>query len=236
MWHRHLAPGAPADRKETNMTHPHATAATLKFWTRGLTFTVLAFAIALTAQPAAAGADAEKFMQSLIDRGFSILRDNSAGDAARKSRFHDFVVQNVDAEKTALFALGQYRRGASSEDLATYVTAFRDYITAIYETRLEERQTQDLRVVGSIENKPGDVTVSAEAKDPSSPNPVKIAFRLLGSNGNYKVVDVQVSGIWISIDQRDQFTTFLSKGNGDVKALTADLTRRAGVIRAGKNG
>jgi ABC-type transporter MlaC component len=193
------------------------------------------FAVLLAVLPAlAANGEAEKFAQSLIDRGFAILRDNSGGEDSRRTRFHEFVLQNVDARKTALFTLGQYRRGASEDAVESFVNAFRDYATAVYEARLEERQAQELRVVGSIDNKPGDVTVTAQANDPNTTEPVKIALRLLGSSGNYKVVDVQAAGVWLSIEQRDQFSTFLSTNNGDVKALTSHLISQTAQIRGGK--
>jgi phospholipid transport system substrate-binding protein len=195
---------------------------------------VLVLGTALNAAAAFAGDQAaEQFAQNLIDRGLGILRDNSGGDVARKSRFHDFVVQNVDAQKTALFTLGQYRRGASAEAVEPFVNAFREYATAVYEARLEERKALPLKVVGSVENKPGDVTVNTEAKDPNASEPARIALRLLGSSGSYKVVDVQAAGIWLSIEQRDQFATFLSKHNGDIKALTADLIEQTKRIRSG---
>lgn len=201
-------------------------------WLPRLLFVAWASAAILTVQPAAAGADAEKYMQSLIDQGFAILQDKSGGEAQRKARFHDFVVQNIDTGKTGLFALGQYRRNANPADLGPYAIAFRDYVTAVYEARLSERREQSLKVTGSVDNKPGDVTVNAQANDPNATDPVKIAFRLNGANGSYKVVDVQAAGVWLSIEQRDAFATFLSKNNGDIKALTADLTARTQKVRA----
>ena len=188
-----------------------------------LRFVLVAIGIAVLAamRPAAAAADAEAYVQSIIDQGFKLLGEN--GSAADNPKFHTFVLQHVDAEKSALFALGQYRRGASEAVLKPYVEAFRDYATVNYEMRLEERKAQKLKVTGSRENKPGDVTVEAETAPDASGKPVKIAFRLAGRNGDYKVVDVQAAGAWLSVEQRDQFTAFLSKHDGDIAALTAHL-------------
>jgi ABC-type transporter MlaC component len=47
------------------------------------------------------------------------------------------------------------------------------------------------------------------------------------------VVDASVMGVWLAIQERDQFTSFLAQHNNDVKALTADLLKRAANIRAG---
>jgi phospholipid transport system substrate-binding protein len=185
----------------------------------------------LSVAPANAGQDAETFAQRLIDQGVSILRNT--GDPARRAKFRDFITQYADARKTALFTLGNYRRGASDGDLEDFVTAFTAYATAVYESRLDQYKGQTLKVVGSVDNKANDVTVNMIVVDPNARNPLRVAFRLLGGNSNYRFVDIQVEGIWLSVDQREQFTAFLSKNNGSIPSLTAHLQAQAKQIMAG---
>lgn len=190
-------------------------------------------AVTATMAPArAADASAETFTQGMVNEGLGILRDKSLGVAARRARFHQFVARNADARKTALFALGQYSRGVAEPVVEQFVAAFRDYVSAIYELRLEERKEANLKVTGSVENKPNDITVNTEAA--GSSDPVKIGFRLIGSGGAYKVVDVQVAGIWISVEQRDQFASILSKNKGDVPALITHLITQTAHMRGGE--
>lgn len=192
----------------------------------------LSATIATVAPSSAGNRVAESFTQGMVDEGLGILRDKSIDVAARRARFHQFVVKNADARKTALFTLGQYRKGVSEPVLEQFVAAFRDYVTALYELRLEERKDSNLKVTGSIDNKADDVTVNTEAT--GSKEPVKIAFRLIGPAGAFKVVDVQVSGVWISIEQRDQFASILSKNNGDVPALVTHLISQTARMRGGE--
>ncbi len=193
----------------------------------------LSATIATVAPSSASNSVAESFTQSMVDEGLGILRDKSIDVAARRARFHQFVVKNADARKTALFTLGQYRKGVSEPVLEQFVAAFRDYVTALYELRLEERKDSNLKVTGSIANKADDVTVNTEATG-STKEPVKIAFRLIGAAGAFKVVDVQVSGVWISIEQRDQFASILSKNNGNVPALVTHLISQTARMRGGE--
>jgi len=180
--------------------------------------------------PANADADAEQFAQHLIDQGVGILRDASI--PARRAKFRAFILQYADARKTALFTLGNYRRRASDTEIDAFVSAFADYATAVYESRLDQYKGETLKVVGSIDNKPGDVTVNMVVVDPSAPEQLRVAFRLLGGSGAYRFVDIQVAGIWLSIDQRDQFAAFLSQNNGSVPRLTAHLNAQAQQIMA----
>lgn len=193
---------------------------------------VAAILVLIAVRSASANEDAEKFAQSVIDDGLAILRDDSAGDAARREKFHAFILPLVDARKTALFSLGVSRRGAPDAVIEPFVAAFTDYSTAIYETRLDEYRNASMKVTGSTDNKPGDVTVDALATAENLREPVRVAFRLMGSDGNYKIVDIQMAGIWLSVDQRDQFASLLGKSNGDIPALTSTLIERTARIRS----
>jgi len=199
---------------------------------RRFTLILFLFIPLSAASTAWAGPDAERFAQQLIDDGLAILRDNGQGESARKARLHAFLAGHVDARKTALFTLGQYRRGADELALAAFSDVFRDYALAIYVSKLDQNKGKSLRVVGSLDNKPGDVTVNAEAEASGGDEPTRIAVRLMGSSGSYKIVDVQVAGIWLSIEQRDQFATFLQKNNGDVGALTSHLRSQTSRVRS----
>jgi phospholipid transport system substrate-binding protein len=61
--------------------------------------------------------------------------------------------------------------------------------------------------------------------------PIRVAFRLAGA-GTYKIIDIQVEGIWLSVEQRDQFASILGQNNGNIGALTAILNERTKNMRA----
>jgi phospholipid transport system substrate-binding protein len=194
-------------------------------------FSLILGAAALTSVgPAIAAPDAEQFAQGLIDRGVAILRNTS--DPQRRAKFREFILQYADARKTAMFTLGTYRRGASDADVEAFVKAFTDFATAVYESRLNQYKGQTLKVVGSIDNKPGDVTVNMIVVDPNTRDPLRVAFRLLGANGSYRFVDIQVAGIWLSVEQREQFAGYMSQNGGSVPRLTAHLSQQAQQIMA----
>ena len=131
-----------------------------------------------------------------------------------------------------MFTLGNYRRGASEADVEAFVQAFTEFATAVYESRLDQYKGQTLKVTGSIDNKPGDVTVNMVVVDPGARDQLRVAFRVLGGGGSYRFVDIQVAGIWLSVEQRDQFAGYLSKNSGSVPALTAHLNAQARQIMA----
>jgi phospholipid transport system substrate-binding protein len=187
--------------------------------------------VAAVSRPAAA--NPETFTQGLIDQGVSILGDKSGGVQARNARFRSFLEQYADIRAAAMFTLGNYRRSATEAELSEFSDAFKEFAIAIYEKRLEQYAGQTLKVTKSVQNKPGDFTVYAEEAG-RGPDALKVAFRLLGSEGSYRFVDVNVAGVWLSVEQRDQFSSFLSSNGGKIPLLTADLRRQAASIRSGR--
>ena len=183
--------------------------------------------------PASADDGARAFTQTMVDNGFAILRDTRMDKATRVSRFNAYIVEHMDARKTALFTLGNYRRGASDGVVEPFVAAFTSYATAIYGSHLVDYAGATVRVTGDVANKPGDVTVQTVAEGGPLRQPLRIAFRLAAENGGYKIVDVQVEGIWLSVEQRDQFASVLSQNRGDIASLTNSLRDRTTRLRSG---
>lgn len=198
---------------------------------------LLSWIVLLTvgAVAAVAAEAAEAWAQRTIDQGFAILRDDTGGTAGRRARFHAFIVNHVEARKSAMFALGVYRKGADPAVLEDYAAVFSDYSIEIYESRLENYKDATLTVKGSIENKPGDVTVNTLGASPKFREPVRIAFRLQGGGGAFKITDIQVEGIWLSIELRDEFNALLGANGGDIRALTRTLVARTNNLRAGNS-
>jgi phospholipid transport system substrate-binding protein len=52
---------------------------------------------------------------------------------------------------------------------------------------------------------------------------VQASWRVLGSGSSWKVVDVQVSGIWLAITQQQDFVSTIDNAGGNVDALIAQL-------------
>jgi phospholipid transport system substrate-binding protein len=57
--------------------------------------------------------------------------------------------------------------------------------------------------------------------------PVAVAWRVLGAQGSWKVVDVQFKGVWLAITQQQDFVSTIDNAKGDVGVLIAQLQRDA---------
>jgi phospholipid transport system substrate-binding protein len=183
----------------------------------------------LTAAPAlAVGNVAESFVDDNIHKGLDILRDKKLNLTQRRDQFETLLLGLVDVRRIALFTLGQYRRTAPPEDVEAFVNAFKNYAAAAYQSYFSKYTNQTLKVSGSTQRTPTDFIVQTLLVDPnSSQAPAEVDFRVRTDTGKPVLVDVAYQGIWLSLEQRDQFVAFLGQNNGNVRTLIAHLSELA---------
>lgn len=168
---------------------------------------------------------AESFVDENIHKGLDILRNKRLSDGQRREQFEGLLLSLVDLRRIALFTLGQYRRTASPDDIEAFVGAFKSYATAEYRSYFSKYTNQTLKVVGSTERSPTDFIVQTQLIDPNSDQPpAEIDFRVRTDTGRPVLVDLAYQGIWLSLEQRDQFVSFLGQNNGNVRSLVSHLS------------
>ena len=201
----------------------------------GLRLAVLTAALALSAPAAQAATPAESFVQSNVTKGLAILGNDSTPKEQKLTQFRSFLLGLTDLKRIAAYTLGPVKNSASPADLAAFEDAFRDYAFAVYETEFSKYSGQTLRVTGSVAHGENDWLVTTQLIDPhaqSGQEPIEVDFRVFSNGGHFSVGDITVLGMDLAITEQDQFTSFLSQHNNDVKALTADLKQRAANVRA----
>ena len=185
----------------------------------------------LLATPAFAANAAESFVGDNIHKGLEILNNKRLTAAQRRDQFETFLLGLVDIRRIALFTLGQYRRSAPPDDIEAFVGAFKNYAVAVYQSYFSKYSGQTLSVTGSTERGPTDFIVATQLMDPNSNQPpLQVDFRVRTDTGKPVLVDVSVSGIWVSLEERDQFTAFLGQNGGNVRTLIAHLSDLAVTI------
>jgi phospholipid transport system substrate-binding protein len=185
------------------------------------------------AGPAAAAAPtvAESFVDENIHKGLEILRDKRLSNVQRRDQFEGLLLTLVDVRRIALFTLGQYRRSAPPDDVEAFVNAFKNYAAAAYQSYFAKYTDQTLKVIGSTQRSPTDFIVQTNLVEPgSSQPPAEVDFRVRTDTGKPVLVDVAYQGIWLSLEQRDQFVAFLGQNNGNVRTLIAHLSDLAATL------
>jgi phospholipid transport system substrate-binding protein len=193
---------------------------------------VSAVALAFAGASAAANAPspAETYVQQNVEIGLGILNNHTASTEQKRDLFEHFILGLTDMKRIANFTLGQYRRTATPEEQDAFAAAFQTYAVAVYQSYFAKYSGQTLRVIGSQVHAPGDTIVQTQMIDPndrSGQQPLEVDFRVLGDNGKFVVIDFSVAGIWLALEERDQFSSFLGQNNGSIPTLISHLKELA---------
>jgi phospholipid transport system substrate-binding protein len=200
--------------------------------------TLLASSAVLLAGPTFAAANpAEEFVQDNIHKGLDLLNNKQLSAEQRRTQFEGFLLGLTDMKRIADFTLGQYRRSASPADLAAFENAFQNYAVAVYQSYFAKYAGQTLKVTGSQTRAADDFIVATQLIDPSDNSgqqPLEVDFRVRTDGGGKPVVvDFSVAGIWLALEERDQFTAFLGQNNGNIHTLISHLSELAKQFRGG---
>ena len=215
---------------------------TRRFSLRSMAVAMLGFGVilggALPATPARAAADpqAVKFVEDLGAKAIDIISDKADGKPAMEKKFDTLLQNSADLKRIAAFALGRYIRTPNDEQKAEYLRLFETFIVKVYVTRLSDYNNEKFDVTGSQEkgSKGREVIVSSQINFPNGRQPVEVKWWLLRKGDDFKVFDVNVAGIWLAQEQRDQFTSILNNNNGDFSALLDHLKKKIGEAENGQ--
>ncbi|HXZ67213.1 MAG TPA: ABC transporter substrate-binding protein [Alphaproteobacteria bacterium] len=175
-----------------------------------------ALLFALLSAPIAARASqaSEQFIAERAVKVVAIL-NGSQPIAQKRDGLTQLVEENVGIERIAYYTLGQYRAGASQEELEGYVAAFRDYLFAYYIKPAAGFSGITLTVTGSTDVPDGKGSiVHTIAKTPGS---AKLDWYVLDDS---TIVDVEIAGISAAKLLRAQVTAVLALSGGKVSAAT----------------
>lgn len=178
----------------------------------------------IAAQGATPGADA--FIGNLADQALQTLGNKSLSTTAREAKFRHLFLANFGVRRISRFVLGRYWRQATPAERHDYVQLFTKYIIAVYVDRLTLYSGLKVQVVGTRRGPNGGVLVETTVERPGTPKPARVAWRVEGQPGAYKVVDVAIEGVSMAITERQEFGSVIANNGGNVNALLAALRRR----------
>jgi phospholipid transport system substrate-binding protein len=187
---------------------------------------VLALAGFMAAGRGAHAADpATDFIQDLGGKAIAVLADKSMADADREARFREIFLSAFDVPAIGQFVLGRYRRSATPDQLAEFDRLYTDDVVKTYSRRLSQYKGEQLKTLNSQVQ--GDETVvRSQIISPNGGKPVSIDWRLTGTAGSYKIVDVVIENLSMRNAQREDYGSVVSAGGMD--ALLTGLRRKVG--------
>ncbi|PKQ01923.1 MAG: hypothetical protein CVT73_20935 [Alphaproteobacteria bacterium HGW-Alphaproteobacteria-12] len=191
--------------------------------------------IAGVAQASASTGDAAKaFVEDVSKRAIDIISDKNTSKAEREAQFAKLLDETADMDRIAAFALGQYLRTPTPEQKAEYLGLVKTFIVKVYVTRLSDYNDEKLDILGAKEKGDKQAIVQSEIRFTNGREPVTVDWWLIKNDGDFKIFDVNVVGIWLAQEQRSTFTSVIRNNGGDFNALLGHLRQQIDKAEAGE--
>lgn len=189
---------------------------------------IIFFFLASPIKPATADALlAEAFVKDLSQEAVSILSDHSLTDDQLIVKFSRFVSHGFDVPVVGRFALGPYWRAANETQKLEYMDVFFDYIVKTYANRFRQYKVVSVTVNSSRDINNNETIVSSLLVRQAAES-INLDWHVRRSDktDTYKVIDVLFEGMRLGLTLRDEFSTVIRNGGGDLTVLIEDLNSR----------
>jgi len=200
-------------------------------------FTFMAgLAIALSTMTAHAQQAPDALVKQTVEGLLSAIKADAeiqSGNAPKLLQLVDQqILPNVDFEKTTRLAAGRHWRDATPAQQAALIKEFRATLVRTYSGAVSAVRPQTTVTMLPFRAQPADtdVVVRTTINQPNG-EPIQVDYRLEKlANNTWKIYDVNVLGVWLIQNYRNQFSQEITqKGfDGLVKSL-ADRNRQSGL-------
>ena len=191
----------------------------------GAAAAVMSFAAAQPALAAEGDADVlvKKIAADVID-GVKADKGIQSGDVSRIITLVDAkVMPHVNFEVMTRSAVGPKWREASPEQRGKLQAEFKTLLVRVYSGALTQIKDQTVEVTRT-QAVPNSTQVVVQSEVRGKGEPIKLDYRLDKGDAGWKIIDVNVGGIWLVTSYRSQFAQEL--GSGGIDGLIAKLAER----------
>jgi phospholipid transport system substrate-binding protein len=189
---------------------------------RNFIFGLLATASSLTmAKVALADQGAETYVQKLGGEVVRLANGGKRGDKALQNRFSALLSRYINIPNVANFALGLNKSELPAGDKNMFYGLVANYAAALFVWYVDDFKGDDLKIQGSDEQGKF-ITVDTGIVGGGLGNE-KLRWRVIKQGDGYRVSDLNIKGVWLTIAMKKLFTDTLRSSNGDFKALYAKL-------------
>lgn len=181
----------------------------------------------------AAGADA--LIRQLSEDVIASVKADPAiqsGDIGRINALVDAkVMPHVNFQKMTASAVGRHWRSATPEQREKLQAEFKSLLVRVYSGALTQVKDQTVAITKTLAV-PQSTQVVVQSEVRGKGEPIKLDYRLDKFADAWKIIDVNVGGIWLVTSYRSQFAPVLGKGG--IEGLIDTLVERNKTAAAGK--
>ena len=190
----------------------------MNFTRRSLFLALAGSSLLVSFKAVFASAPPEDFVHQLGTEVLKLAQGGHRGDKALQRRFASLLNRYINIPGVANFALGPARASLPDGDRGMFYELVSNYAAALFVWFVQDFQGSDLKITSSSEQGKS-TTVESSIVGTGE----QLKWRVSGSPGAFRIIDINVKGVWLSIAMKDMFEKTLNASHGDFHPLYARL-------------
>lgn len=183
-------------------------------------------------EEAAAASVSEKeyqnFVESTGNEIIQVLVHKETPMEKRKDNFREILRTKFSIPSIGKFVLARYWRQADDSQKARYLKLFETAIVENYSAQFDNYSNEKLQVTGTHPMDDGGVLVNSKVLRPSGAEPLLVDWKVFyhKKDGAFKVVDLVVNGVSMSITQRSEYAGLIQSAGGNMDTFLDNLSKK----------
>jgi phospholipid transport system substrate-binding protein len=176
-------------------------------------------AVLANAAPATA-ATAEDYVNAIAGDVMKLANTGQKGPAL-KAKFAALMNRYINLKGIADYALGAYSKKIPPARKSEFYDLVSNYAAALFVYYLEDFRGTELEIKSTTQQ--GKFTVIQSAIKLKGGGREQVRWRLTPATGGFRISDVNLKGVWMTISMKDRFTKVLARSKGDFEPLFEEL-------------
>jgi phospholipid transport system substrate-binding protein len=145
----------------------------------------------------------------------------------RRAALQDLIRGSFDLDLTSQLVLGKFWARATLEQRTAFKDFFAQYLLNLYARQLDAYRVETLAVIAS--NRVGENDFLVQTSIVRDGDPTDAVWRVRALNGEYRIIDVLIDGISLTLTQRNEFASVIGREglDGMLAVLRARVSERA---------
>ncbi len=180
----------------------------------------------------AAESDSTKAAAAFIEALGVEVQAIQAAAPPRRAALRDLIRGGFDLDLTSQLVLGKFWGRATPKQRTAFKDLFAQYLLNVYARQLDAYRIETLAVVASNRVGENDFLVQTSiVRDGDTANAV---WRVRAQGGEYRIIDVLIDGISLTLTQRSEFASVI--GREGLDGMLAVLRARVSEPASGPSG
>lgn len=155
----------------------------------------------------------QSFLQNVTDSSLAIIKSDEADESKKEEGLTVLFLDSVDTRYVGRYVLGKYWKSLNEDKQQHYLDLYTKFVISSYVPKFREYSGEKVAIDSVTKDGKGYLVKSRVIREPAAN--ISVDYKVYKKNGKYQIYDIIAEGISLSITQRSDFSSMISRKSLD---------------------